>query len=110
MQQPKTPSLRFTNGIQHVARRPSFAVRGTKGQPDGPSCTAPIALGDADPATRDLEGMRFVHGASEPVRPTFDRYRAASRRRKLRVQALTMWVGPNGANANLKNPEKAAPK
>lgn len=91
--------------------RATFPVLGTKGQPDVRSGVAPITVGAADPAARDLEGMGLVHGAYEPVQPTFDRFKApSSGRYKLKVQALTVWVGPNGANANLKDPAKTTPK
>ena len=52
-------------------------------------------------------GVGLVHGAYEPVEPKFDQFKApASGRYKLRVQALTVWVGPNGAERDLKNPDQ----
>jgi hypothetical protein len=91
--------------------RATFPVLGTQAQPDVRAGKAPITVGAADPATRELEGVGLVQGAYEPVQPTFDEFKApASGRYILRIRALTVWVGPNGANANLKNPKQLNPK
>jgi hypothetical protein len=87
--------------------RATFPVLGTAAQPDVRAGKAPMTVGAADPTARELEGVGLVHGAYEPVQPTFDQFKAASPGRyRLRFRALTVWVGPNGANANLKNPGK----
>jgi hypothetical protein len=91
--------------------RATFPVLGCAGQPDVRSGMAPMTVGKADPATRELEGVGLVQGAYEPVEPKFDRFKAShSGRYKLRFRALSVWVGPNGANANLKDPTKLSPK
>jgi mono/diheme cytochrome c family protein len=91
--------------------RATFPVLGTAGQPDVRAGKAPMTVGAADPKARELEGVGLVQGAYEPVEPKFDRFKApASGRYKLRVNALAVWVGPNGANANLKDPAKLSPK
>lgn len=85
--------------------RATFPALGTQSQPAVRAGKAPMTVGASDPKARELEGVGLVHGAYEPVEPKFDRFRAPSAGRyKLRFNALTVWVGPNGGNANLKDP------
>ncbi|QDT52305.1 Planctomycete cytochrome C [Caulifigura coniformis] len=91
--------------------RATFPVLGFEGQPDVRRGDAPATVGEKDPAVRELEGVGLVHGAYEPVEPKFNRFDApVSGRYKLRFMAHSVWVGPNGANANLKDPKKTYPK
>jgi hypothetical protein len=91
--------------------RATFPVLGFAGQPDVRRGEAPTTVGDKDPATRELEGVGLVHGAYEPVEPKFNKFDApVSGRYRLRFMAHSIWVGPNGANANLKEPKKTYPK
>jgi hypothetical protein len=86
--------------------RATFPVLDTKAQPEVRAGNAPVTVGATDPKARELEGVGLVHGAYEPVEPKFDRFKApASGRYKLRFNALTVWVGPNGGNTNLKDPK-----
>jgi hypothetical protein len=91
--------------------RATYPVLGTAGQPDVRAGKAKMTVGAADPKTRELEGVGLVQGAYEPVQPKFDRFKAPTAGRyKLKVNALSVWVGPNGANANLKDPAKLSPR
>ncbi len=99
------------NQFNTAPERATFPVLGTAAQPDVRARKAAMTVGAADPTARVLEGVGLVHGAYEPVEPKFDQFKApVSGRYKLRIQALTVWVGPSGANANLKNPDKLSPK
>jgi hypothetical protein len=99
------------NQFNTAPERATFPVLGTKGQPDVRAGKAPLTVGAADPKTRELEGVGLVQGAYEPVEPKFNQFKApASGRYKLRIQAHSVWVGPNGSNANLKNPQKKNPQ
>lgn len=95
------------NQFNTAPERATFPVIGTKAQPDVRRGKAPMS----DPKTRDLEGVGLVQGAYEPVEPKFNQFKApASGRYKIKIQALSVWVGPNGSNENLKNPQKKFPK
>jgi hypothetical protein len=99
------------NQFNTAPERATFPVFGTAGQPDVRAGKAPMTVGAADPKTRELEGVGLVHGAYEPVEPKFNRFKApVSGKYKLRIQALTVWVGPNGSDTNLRNPTKRSPK
>jgi len=105
-----TRKFTFTQ-FNNAPERATFPVLGFEGQPDVRWGRAPVTVGEADPTTRDLEGVGLVHGAYEPVEPKWNRFNApASGRYRLRVMAHSIWVGPNGANANLKDPRKTYPK
>jgi hypothetical protein len=77
------------------AERATFPVLGTKAQPDVRSTKQPITVGDADPATRELEAMGVVASSYEPIELRFERFKAPqSGRYKVRVSAYSVWVGP----------------
>jgi len=75
--------------------RASFPVLGTAPQPDVRASKQPITVGDADPATRELEAMGVVASSYEPIELRFEKFKApASGRYKLRMSAYSVWVGP----------------
>lgn len=79
--------------------RATFPVLGFQGQPEVRAGNAPITVGSADPALRELEGMGVVASAYEPIEPKFNQFRAPySGRYKLRFSALSVWVGPGPSN------------
>jgi hypothetical protein len=75
--------------------RATFPVLGTAPQPEVRAEKAPLTVGAADPATRELEGVGVVQGSYEPLEPKFNQFRApVAGRYKLRFNALSVWVGP----------------
>lgn len=75
--------------------RATFAVLGTKGQPDVRTGKAPITVGEADPKTREEEAVGVVASTYEPIEVSFNRFRApVSGRYKLRFKTYTVWAGP----------------
>ncbi len=77
------------------ADRATFPVLGTQAQPDVRSTKQPITVGEADPATRELEAMGTVASAYEPIELRFEKFRApVSGRYKVRVSAYSVWAGP----------------
>lgn len=56
---------------------------------------APMTVGAADPAKRELEAMGVVASTYEPLEIRFNQFKApVSGRYKLRVSAYTFWAGP----------------
>ncbi len=56
---------------------------------------APMTVGAADPAKRELESMGVVASTYEPLEIRFNQFKApASGRYKLRVSAHSFWAGP----------------
>jgi mono/diheme cytochrome c family protein len=79
--------------------RATFAVLGTKGQPDVRMGKAPMTVGDADPKTREQEAVGVVASSYEPIEVSFNRFRApASGRYKLRFKTYSVWAGPGKGN------------
>jgi hypothetical protein len=75
--------------------RATFPVLGFEPQPEVRAGKAPITVGAADPAMRDLEGVGVVAGNYEPLEPKFINFKApAAGRYRLRFQTHTVWVGP----------------
>jgi hypothetical protein len=57
--------------------------------------TGPMTVGPSQPEKRELEGLGVVCSAYEPVEPRFNQFAApAAGRYKVRLNALTAWVGP----------------
>lgn len=80
--------------------RHKFPVLGTQAQPDVRAYRAPLTVGDADPATRELEAIGwtssnyvtgFASGWGNFRAPVAGRYR-------LRFSGYTLWAGPGGYN------------
>ncbi|MEP7336761.1 MAG: DUF1592 domain-containing protein [Acidobacteriota bacterium] len=56
---------------------------------------APMTVGAADPAKRELESMGVVASTYEPLEIRFNQFKApASGRYKLRINAHSFWAGP----------------
>jgi hypothetical protein len=78
--------------------RRTFPVLGTQAQPDVRLLKAPLTVGDADPAMRELEAVGWVHGHYQTafssgwgnfVAPIQGRYR-------IRFSGYTLWASPYG--------------
>lgn len=79
--------------------RMAFPVLGTAPQPDVRALKAPLSVGDADPATRDLEAVGWMRSNYHPFHTIWDNFRApVSGRYRVRWSGYTIWVGPNGFN------------
>jgi Protein of unknown function (DUF1592)/Protein of unknown function (DUF1588)/Protein of unknown function (DUF1585)/Protein of unknown function (DUF1587)/Protein of unknown function (DUF1595)/Planctomycete cytochrome C len=80
--------------------RATFPTLGSSAQPDVRSGKEPVTVGPSDPERREREGVGIVSGAYEPIEPKFNKFRAPSTGHyKLRFNAHSVWVGPNGSNA-----------
>jgi mono/diheme cytochrome c family protein len=80
--------------------RSTFPTLGSAAQPDVRAGKAPLTVGASDPERREQEGVGLVAGAYEPIEPKFNAFRAPSTGRyRLRFNAHSVWVGPNGSNA-----------
>jgi hypothetical protein len=91
----------FFSAFNQAPERATFPVLGTAAQPDVRAGKAPMTVGPADPKARELEGVGLVSGAYEPVLCKFNQFKAPmSGRYKLRFNALSVWVGPNGSQTN----------
>lgn len=79
--------------------RATFPVLGFEGQPAVRRGDAPITVGGANAALRELEGVGVVASAYEPIEPKFNQFRApVAGRYKLRFNAYSVWVGPGQSN------------
>ena len=59
---------------------------------------APMTVGAADPAKRELEGMGVVASSYEPLEIRFNQFKApVPGRYKLRLSAHSFWAGPESA-------------
>jgi hypothetical protein len=87
---------------QSFADRQTFAVIGTTPQPDIKEGLAPLTVGDADPETRDLEAMGWVHGNYVTgFTYRWDQFRApVAGKYRVRFSGYTLWVAPGGRNWN----------
>ncbi|NBQ40793.1 MAG: hypothetical protein EBU34_13710, partial [Alphaproteobacteria bacterium] len=56
--------------------RATFPTLGFAGQPEVRRGDAKMTVGKSDPKLRDEEGVGVVHGAYEPVEPSFGTFRA----------------------------------
>ncbi|MEO6245688.1 MAG: DUF1592 domain-containing protein, partial [Opitutaceae bacterium] len=75
--------------------RATFPTLGFDPQPDVRAGKAPMSVGAADPAKRDLEGVGVVAGNYEPLEPKFSNFKApAAGHYRLRFNTHTVWVGP----------------
>ncbi len=74
--------------------RATFPVLDRAAQPAVRAGNAPITVGAADPATRELEGVGLVASSYEPLEPKFSNFKAPiGGRYRLRFNALSVWVG-----------------
>ncbi len=83
--------------------RMKFPVLGNHAQPDVRQLRAPLTVGASDPATREQEAIGWVTGHhirgfgtgwGSFVSPVAGRY-------KVRINGLTVWVGPGGHEISL---------
>lgn len=75
--------------------RATFPMLGFDPQPEVRAGKAPITVGAADPATRDLEAVGVPAGNYEPLEPKFNAFKApVAGRYKLRMNAYSVWIGP----------------
>ena len=90
-----TGPMKFT--VMNTApERATFPVLGRVAQPEVRAGRAPVTVGPADPAVRDLEGVGVVASAYEPLEPKFTQFKApVSGRYRLRFKAFSVWVGPS---------------
>ena len=80
--------------------RATFPTLGFAGQPDVRRGDAKMTVGKSDPKLRDEEGVGVVHGAYEPVEPSFSTFQApADGRYKLKLCGHSVWVGPGKPTA-----------
>jgi len=81
--------------------RATFPVLGSTAQPGVRAGKEPLTVGPSDPQRRELEGVGLACGAYEPIEPKFAKFRApAAGRYRLRFDAYSVWVGPNGSDVN----------
>ena len=75
--------------------RATFPVLGVAAQTDVRAGKAPVTVGAADPATRELEGVGVVASTYEPLEPKFIQFKApVAGHYRLRFNAFSVWVGP----------------
>jgi len=89
-----TGKMKFSE-FNQSPERATFPTLGFAGQPDVRRGDAKISVGKADPKLRDEEGVGVVHGAYEPVEPSFSTFQAPTAGRyKLKLCGHSVWVGP----------------
>ena len=92
-----TGKMKFSE-FNQSPERATFPTLGFAGQPEVRRGDAKMTVGKSDPKLRDEEGVGVVHGAYEPVEPSFGTFRApVSGRYKLKLCGHTVWVGPGKA-------------
>ncbi|MCW3100625.1 MAG: hypothetical protein JWL77_6243 [Chthonomonadaceae bacterium] len=78
-----------------AAERATFPILGDAADIPALKETAPMTVGAADPAKREMEAMGVVASAYEPLQPHFDKFRApVAGRYKLRLCAHSFWAAP----------------
>lgn len=89
-----TGKMKFSE-FNQSPERATFPTLGFAGQPAVRRGDAKITVGKSDPKLRDEEGVGVVHGAYEPVEPSFSTFQApADGRYKLKLCGHSVWVGP----------------
>ena len=90
-----TGKMKFSR-VQHRARSaPRSRCSGFEAQPDVRAGKAPMTVGEADPETRELEGVGVVASTYEPIELKFNQFQApVAGRYRLRFNAYSVWVGP----------------
>jgi mono/diheme cytochrome c family protein len=80
--------------------RAMFPTLGSSAQPEVRAGKEPLTVGRSDPKRREQEGVGLVCSAYEPIEPTFNKFRAPmTGNYRLRFNAHSVWVGPNGSSA-----------
>ena len=81
--------------FNQAPERATFPTLGFAAQPEVRAGKAPISVGKADPAQRELEGVGVVASAYEPIEPKFSAFKApVSGRYRVKLCGHTVWVGP----------------
>jgi hypothetical protein len=76
--------------------RNAFPVIGSAADVAALKKTAPMTVGARKPEIRELEGLAVVASTYEPIELRFNRFTApVAGRYKLRLNAQTVWVGPD---------------
>ena len=89
-----TGKMKFSE-FNQSPERATFPTLGFTGQPDVRRGDTKISVGKSNPKLRDEEGVGVVHGAYEPVEPSFSTFQApADGRYKLKLCGHSVWVGP----------------
>jgi hypothetical protein len=90
-------NIQFGNN-NGVPERGRFPVLGYAADIPSWKREAPVTVGDADPAKREIEGMGWTHSVYGPAfTATWLRYRVpVTGRYNLRFMGYTVWVGPGG--------------
>lgn len=75
--------------------RATFPTLGYAAVPEIRAGKAPLTVGKADPAKRELEGVGVVASAYEPIEPKFSAFKApVAGRYKVKLCGHSVWVGP----------------
>ena len=95
----RTLTSKFSpNNFNTSPDRMTYPVIGSSAQPDVRAGRSPLTVGDADPATRDLEAVGWV--SSNYVTGftyRWDRFRApVAGRYRIRFSGYTLWAAPGG--------------
>ncbi|MGH9838085.1 MAG: DUF1592 domain-containing protein [Blastocatellia bacterium] len=89
-----TGKLEFSQ-FNRASERATFPLIGNAADVAVLKREAPLTVGAADPAKRELEGMGVVASTYEPLEIRFNQFKApAAGRYKLRVNAHSFWAGP----------------
>src|SRR5262245_20388029 len=81
--------------FNRASERATFPLLGNAADVPVLKLEAPMSVGAADPAKRELESMGVVASTYEPLEIRFNQFKApASGRYKLRVSAHSFWAGP----------------
>lgn len=84
--------------FNQAPERATFPTMGYAAQPDVRAGKAPISVGKADPAKRELEGVGVVASAYEPIEPKFSAFKApVAGRYRIKLCGHSVWVGPGDA-------------
>jgi mono/diheme cytochrome c family protein len=86
--------LKFTQ-FNRSPERATFPMLGTTAQQDVLDGTAPVSVGAADPARREMEAFGVVASSYEPLEVRFDKFTApVGGRYRLKLSDYTFWAGP----------------
>jgi mono/diheme cytochrome c family protein len=93
----------FTNKVEfsqfnRASERATFPLLGNAADVAVLKKEAPMTVGAADPAKRELESMGVVASSYEPLEIRFNQFKApVAGRYKLRLNAHSFWAGPESA-------------
>jgi hypothetical protein len=91
----ETPGFSRLVKFPKANERDTFLVLGENADLPALKKTAPLTVGAANPAQRELEGVGTIASSYEPIELRFSKFTApVAGRYKLRFNTHTMWVGP----------------